>query len=209
MRRANAQLQSDRRAEILDAAERCFARSGFHQTSMQEICAEAGMSPGNLYRYFPSKEALIAGITERNRVQAAADFAAVDNAPDFFAGFSALGRQYLVERSDEQVALCIEIMAEARRNADIRRIHEGIYSEVRAGLVSILQRAADRGQLRPDLDLEKIVTVLLALGDGIEFRRAIDPSFSADAVIDIILDLVRYALTDCAPARSSQQEQSR
>ena len=44
MRQANAQLQSDRRAEILEAARVCFARSGFHQTSMQEICAEAGMS---------------------------------------------------------------------------------------------------------------------------------------------------------------------
>ena len=43
MRRANAQLQSDRRTEILDAAERCFARSGFHQASMQDICADAGI----------------------------------------------------------------------------------------------------------------------------------------------------------------------
>src|SRR3569832_1481300 len=132
MRRANAQLQSDRRAEILDAAERCFARAGFHQSSMQEICAEAGMSPGNLYRYFPSKESLIAGISERNRAQAAADFAEVDKASDFFTGFAALGRQYLVERSDVEVALCLEIMAEARRSPDIRRIHQTIYSEVRA-----------------------------------------------------------------------------
>src|SRR5262245_17106399 len=60
MRRANVQAQSDRRAEILAAAQRCFVRSGFHGASMQDICAEAGMSPGNLYRYFPSKEALIA-----------------------------------------------------------------------------------------------------------------------------------------------------
>ena len=62
MRRANVQRQTDRRMEILDAAQRCFARSGFHGASMQEICAEAGMSPGNLYRYFPSKEALIASM---------------------------------------------------------------------------------------------------------------------------------------------------
>ena len=74
MRRANAQLQSDRRAEILAAAQRCFVRSGFHQTSMQEICAEAGMSPGNLYRYFPSKEAIIAGIAERDRAEVAQEF---------------------------------------------------------------------------------------------------------------------------------------
>ena len=43
MRRANAQLQSDRRAEILAAAQRCFVRSGFHGASMQDICAEAAM----------------------------------------------------------------------------------------------------------------------------------------------------------------------
>lgn len=62
MRRASTQLQMDRREEILAAAKRCFSRSGFHGTSMQEICAEARMSPGSLYRYFPSKEAIIAGI---------------------------------------------------------------------------------------------------------------------------------------------------
>ncbi|MCQ3943528.1 MAG: TetR family transcriptional regulator, partial [Alphaproteobacteria bacterium] len=49
MRKANVQLKSDRRDEILNAARQCFARTGFHQTSMQEICAAAGMSPGNLY----------------------------------------------------------------------------------------------------------------------------------------------------------------
>ena len=74
MRRANVQLQADRRSEILAAAQTCFARSGFHQTSMQEICAEAGMSPGNLYRYFRSKEDIIAGIAERDRAETAQQF---------------------------------------------------------------------------------------------------------------------------------------
>ena len=78
MRRANAQLHHDRRDEILAAAARCFVRSGFHGASMQDICTEAGMSPGNLYRYFPSKEALIAGIAERDRAEVAQQFASVD-----------------------------------------------------------------------------------------------------------------------------------
>src|ERR1700751_3352503 len=78
MRRTNLQLQCDRRAEILSAAQRCFVRSGFHGASMQEICVEAGMSPGNLYRYFPSKEALIAGIAERDRAEVGAQFASAD-----------------------------------------------------------------------------------------------------------------------------------
>src|SRR6266508_4095487 len=116
MRRANVQLQADRRGEILAAAQRCFARSGFHQASMQEICAEAGMSPGGLYRYFPSKEAIIAGIAERDRADAAQQFAAVDRAGNFFEGLAGLAHHHLVEQSVEQVALCAEIMAESRRN---------------------------------------------------------------------------------------------
>jgi AcrR family transcriptional regulator len=66
---------TERHARILDAAERCFVRSGFHRTTMQDIAAEAKMSPGNLYRYFQSKDALVAGITERDRAEIAGDFA--------------------------------------------------------------------------------------------------------------------------------------
>jgi AcrR family transcriptional regulator len=199
MRRINTQKQSDRRAEILEAAERCFARSGFHQASMQEICAEAGMSPGNLYRYFPSKEAIIAGIAESNRATAASDFAAVIQADDFFSGFAALARHYLVERTADEVALCAEIMTESRRNPEIARIYQAIDTDVKAGLVAVLRSAAERGEISADLDLERIVIVLLAIGDGIEWRRAVDPNFDPETVLPLILQMVKSLLTP-APA---------
>ena len=134
MRRANVQAQSDRRAEILAAAQRCFVRAGFHGASMQDICAEAGMSPGNLYRYFPSKEALIAGIAERNRAEAAESFQAVEAAPDFFTGLGAVARHHLVESTAEEVGLCAEIMAESRRNPEIARLFQDIEKDVKARL---------------------------------------------------------------------------
>src|SRR5216110_1869083 len=124
MRRANLQLQADRRDEILVAAQTCFARAGFHQTSMQEICTEAGMSPGNLYRYFRSKEDIIAGIAERDRAETAQQFAAV-------------AQHHLVERRVEQVALCAEIMAESRRNPAVARIYQDMESDVRARFITL------------------------------------------------------------------------
>ena len=54
-----AHLES-RRQQVLDAAFACFARNGFHQTTMQDICREAQLSPGAVYRYFASKEEIIA-----------------------------------------------------------------------------------------------------------------------------------------------------
>lgn len=59
--------QRARREHILDAAGACFARQGFHRTTIQDICREAVLSPGALYIYFDSKEALIAGLCERDR----------------------------------------------------------------------------------------------------------------------------------------------
>ena len=60
---------ADTKTRILDAAESCFASSGFHSTTMQDICKAAGISAGALYVYFASKEALIAGLTARDRAQ--------------------------------------------------------------------------------------------------------------------------------------------
>src|SRR5215207_1875636 len=49
-----------RRQQIIDAAYRCFARKGFHQSTMRDIYEEAELSPGAVYHYFESKHAIIA-----------------------------------------------------------------------------------------------------------------------------------------------------
>ena len=195
MRQANPQRQSDRRTEILDAAERCFARDGFHRASMQDICGEAGMSAGNLYRYFASKEALIAGICERNRAEAAASFAMVDQAPEFFEGLAGLARHHLVDRTDDEVALCAEIMAESRRHPDICKLYQGIEADIKVRIADMLKLAAKRGEIRNDIDLDAAATVLMVLGDGMSWRRSVDPGFQAESVLPLILKMVRCLLT--------------
>jgi len=197
MRRANVQLAADRRSEILAAAQTCFARAGFHQTSMQEICAEAGMSPGNLYRYFRSKEDIIAGIAERDRAETAQNFAAI-SAENFFDGLAALAQQHLVERSLEEVALCAEIMAESRRNPAVARIYQDMEADVRARFIELLKSAAQRGEVRHDIDLNGAVTVLFALADGLSWRRAVEPSFNAEAVMPLVLRMVEQLLAPSA-----------
>jgi AcrR family transcriptional regulator len=195
MRTSTAQRQADRREEILVAAQRCFARSGFHQSSMQEICAEAGMSPGGLYRYFPSKEAIISAIAERDRADAAANFAAVAEIPGVFDGLEKLARHYLIERSDEEIAVCAEIRTESRRNPEVGRIHNAINADVEAGLVGVLRKAVERGEVPSDINLERVVLVLLSLGDGIEWRRAMDPEFNVESVFPEIMQVARCLLS--------------
>src|SRR5260370_28597728 len=159
MRRANARLESDRRDEILAAAQRCFVRSGFHGASMQDICAEAGMSPGTLYRYFPSKEALVAGIAERDRAEVAQQFARADLSLGFFAVLEGMAHHHFAEKPTEQVLLCTEVMAEARRNPDIARISAAFDADVKKWLVEPFRAAAGRGDIPPAIDFQRPVTL--------------------------------------------------
>jgi AcrR family transcriptional regulator len=194
MRRANAQLQSDRRDEILGAAQRCFVRAGFHGASMQDICAEAGMSPGNLYRYFPSKEALIAGIAERDRAEVAQAFASIDLSQGLFNVLEGMLRHYFAEHPRERVLLCTEVMAEARRHPEIARISASFDADVRKWLIALFRAAAERGDIPGDVDFDAAVTTLMLIADGVWWRRALDPEFKPETVVPIVMDVVRHTL---------------
>ena len=77
--------EDERRANILAAAERAFVAYGFHAATMSQVAEEAGMSAGNLYRYFPSKEALVEGMCHAGQVERTASFSELANAPDLGA----------------------------------------------------------------------------------------------------------------------------
>ena len=56
MPKVSQEYSEARRRQIIDAAYQCFARKGFHQTTMRDIYAEAKLSAGSVYHYFDSKE---------------------------------------------------------------------------------------------------------------------------------------------------------
>ncbi|MEY8017852.1 TetR/AcrR family transcriptional regulator [Mycobacterium servetii] len=72
MPKVSPQYRAERRAHILAAARRCFIRDGFHAASMHDLVEEAGMSSGAVYRYFPSKDAVIEAIAADNLQQVVA-----------------------------------------------------------------------------------------------------------------------------------------
>ena len=157
------------------------------------------MSAGNLYRYFPSKEAIIAGIAERDRAEVAQDFARADLSQGLFAVLEGMARHHFTVRSIEQVKLCTEIMSEARRNAEIARISEAFDADVRKWLVGMFETAAGRGDVSKDADIDGAVDMLMIIADGVWWRRALDPNFRADAMVPIFMDVARHLLRGRAP----------
>lgn len=209
MSRANVQKQADRRSEILEAAERCFVRTGFHQTSMQEICTEAGMSAGNLYRYFPSKEALIAGIAERDRAEVAQDFASADLSQGLLAVIEGLAHYHFAVRPDDQVKLCTEVMSEARRNPEIWRIHTAFDADVKRWLLDLFRAGAAQGDIPKDVDLEPVINMLMIIADGVWWRRALDPDFKPASVLPLFMDITRHMLRSRPQTEKKNEGSSR
>jgi AcrR family transcriptional regulator len=63
---AQPKLKSDdTRARIMDSAEALFRRLGYAKTAVADIAADLGMSPANIYRFFPSKNAIVEAICRR------------------------------------------------------------------------------------------------------------------------------------------------
>ncbi len=182
--------QADRRAQILDAAEACFTRAGFHRTTMQDIAAEAGMSPGNLYRYFVSKDAVMEGLADRDRADVAADFNALEGEADFMNAFRELGRKYFMDEPRERAILCLEIWAEATRNATFYAITQGFQEEIVARMTRVFAAAQERGVLRSTADPRALAVLVSTISDGLFVRRAVVENFDAETEIPHVLCLI-------------------
>lgn len=183
---------SERQIRILDAAESVFARAGFHAATMQDVAAEAGMSPGNLYRYFASKDAIIAGMAERDRTLIAADFAGLDPARgSVLDQLEALGRRHLVDEPREKSIIALLIWAEAARNPAMAQMCASIDGTVVGGLAQAIAGAKGNGELPPNLDDARFLQAIFMMADGFLCRRATDPQFDPAMAAETLFKAMR------------------
>lgn len=192
-----------RREHILDAAERCFARSGFHRCTMADICADAGISAGALYVHFPSKETLIAGIAERDRHNLARQFGDVAAAPDVTHALAKIAEYYVVDEPRYRRVLTAEIGLEATRDETVCEIFKSVDDLVLKSLEEVVERAKREGRIAPDLDSASLAQLLSVLGEGLMWRRAVIPGFDGQALIPAIIDIVNALLKPVPPTPSS------
>jgi AcrR family transcriptional regulator len=186
--------QQARRGHILDAAERCFVEKGFHTATMSDICREASVSPGALYTYFASKEALIAGLCEREKDRFTAQLAKITEKLDFLSALQSLAEQYCCHEPIGKVRLHLEIAAEASRNEHIGRTVREMDKIVRTSLADLLSQERECGRILPKVSVDTIVRTMGALGDGLFFKRAIDPDFDPMPLIPAMMTMISALL---------------
>ncbi|WP_375143603.1 TetR/AcrR family transcriptional regulator [Bradyrhizobium sp. CCGUVB14] len=154
-----------KRQEILGAAIRCFIRDGFRGASTTDICTEARISPGHLYHYFPSKEAIIEAMIDMGLAHAAERFEGILAADDVIDALLADIEDNSLRFRPAQ-ALNLDGLAEAARNPDFAKIIERHTAAVRRMWSDFLRHAQQQGRVDPGLDPDATANILIALIDG-------------------------------------------
>lgn len=176
---------------ILDAARVCFVRSGFQGASMHEICGEAGMSPGALYRYFPSKEAIVIAIADNDRREDAETFAAMFSNPSVIDGVVESTMAYIRHVRDRDMApLFAEIRAESMRNEAIFATCYEHRGQIAERFETYLARAIERGDIQPKADLSTLLVMFMAMGEGFALNNVLSLGVPDDQVETLIRAMV-------------------
>ncbi len=166
------QKADKKRIEVLRAAGKCFRKTGFHQTSMQQICAETGLGPGAVYRYFTGKEAIIEAMVEDERRQTRAMLIQMRDAESIQQALSNTTRLFAERyRAGGDASLMTEVYAEGMRSKRVGTVLRKIEAEWIMGLTNLLRIAQARGQMDASLDAAQTALFLTGMWDGMVIRQ--------------------------------------
>lgn len=113
-------LADQRAAEILDHARQVFSDKGFDGASMQDLARKSGMSVGNFYRYFPSKDAIVEALIRRDLDEMEQDFATILEQDDPLSALRAtIAERIRRAKCESEGQLWAEITAAALRKPEI------------------------------------------------------------------------------------------
>ncbi len=155
-----------RRQEIIDAARACFLRSGFHQTTTDEICREAAITPGGLYHYFDSKDDIISAVIQDAARTAVERLTLMTNdASDVRTAFQEVAAYFFqVIRDpnlDNRTRFDIETWAESLHNDKLATITQEGLALRRQWLEALITRGKEDGMYRPEVDPRGLANLLL------------------------------------------------
>lgn len=194
-----------RRRQVLTAAHRCFARHGFHVTTMQDVADEAGLSAGALYRYFGGKEALIEALADWGREVEREALDALQPG----GGAEALARvvgdmlRPLATDSPETEAtlrLDVRLWGEALDQPAILRLFRAQCAALKGPIADFLRSEQKAGRVRRDLDPQAAADAVFALLAGLELQKALAPELDVDRYTETLRMLLRSLATpDPAP----------
>jgi TetR/AcrR family transcriptional repressor of uid operon len=166
----------DRREQILKAAMVCFAKCGFHQTSMHDISTEAGISVGLIYRYFENKEAVISAMADRHKKEIHEVVERARQAPTLLEALEILFTAHCCEESPKvQSAFVVDLYAEAARNPQIADLVRDVLQTAMDGVTDVIARSPEAKNTAHGLTPAGQAELIFAVARGMLMRDVLQP----------------------------------
>jgi AcrR family transcriptional regulator len=167
----------DRRMQILEAAIVCFAKHGFHQASMHDISAEAGISVGLIYRYFANKEAVIGAMADRHKVEIQDLLERARQAPSLLESLEILFTAHCCEKAPKvQSAFVVDLYAEASRNPQIADLVRDVLQTAMDGVTDLISRSPEaKNGATHGLEPHELSELIFAVARGMLMRDVLQP----------------------------------
>lgn len=185
-----------RKREIVDAARACFLRSGFHQTTTDEICREAAITPGGLYHYFNSKEDIITAVIK----QTAHDVVArlhemLEQQETAQSAYREVGNFFLQAVHgpdiDNVTRLDLEIFSEAIKNPKLAEISREAWALRREWLETLIKRGMKEGVYQSNhFSAKGLASLLIAILLGLRIGKLLwTDEFDLDGAIEALYEM--------------------
>ena len=166
---------TDRREQILGAAMVCFAKRGFHQTSMHHIAEAARISVGLIYRYFASKEAVIGALAEEHKTELAQLLERARSAPTLLESLEILLTSHCCENQPQMhSAFVVDLFAEAGRNPAMATLVRDVLETGAAGITEVIARAPEMRDAPHGLEPREVTELILAASRGAIMRDVLE-----------------------------------
>lgn len=182
----------DRRAQIREAAHRCFVRKGFHRTSMRDICAEAGLSVGAVYSYFNSKEDIIAAAADDERTFIREVFERNHDADPDAAHKDIVRTFFNLAAEPGTPPMALSLWGEAASNERVRAILAEVRTELLDHLEEHVVQGQECGEIAAELDSRAVAQAMLAMHSGMVVQMGICGDVDIEAYIQV-MDATRFA----------------
>ncbi|MER6438364.1 MULTISPECIES: TetR/AcrR family transcriptional regulator [unclassified Streptomyces] len=190
MPKVTQEYMDARRAQILDAARRCFLRDGFHQTSMQDLFAESGLSAGVVYRHFASKNEMITAIVEENMhdVLAMVNSVARDRPGSSLGDLMADVLEIVRTKTAEQNIAGLSVLAwsESLRNPSLAEQFDVLMTRLRSALTDVVRENQQSGSLARTVSPESVAATLVCVLPGYILQLAMGDAKTIEGVSDAL-----------------------
>ena len=190
-------VETERRQQILGTAMACFARKGYHLTTMDDIAAELPFSKGLLYYYFKTKRDLFLAILEDwvSKVTMAWEMmpSPDDDATTQLRKCLEYGVQ-LLTLDTELARVEFEFYSELSHDAAVSEAIQTLFAEFRAQFKAILDEGIASGEFRP-LNTEVLAAVLFGAYEGLAMQAIVDPdAFDWSVIAESLFEMVMWGI---------------